>query len=276
MNGLALCSGIGGIELGLRLAIGESYRTVGYCEREAYAAATLVARMANETLDCAPIWDDITTFPCEPYRGKVDIITAGFPCQPISVAGRREGTADERWLWPHVARVIREVGPSLVFLENVPGILMGEQPIRDVVGDLAELGFDTKWDLFSAGSSGAWHKRARWFLVADRGQLATHRAQSFAESRSCTAADIGGDGEVAAVASDANSSRREATRWRPTLNAAQEPHSRSWWSREPGVGRVVYGLPAGMDRRRALGNAVVPAVAARAFVTLMRRFKDGH
>jgi len=96
---------------------------VGYVEREAFAAAVLVARMEDQALDRAPVWDDLTTFDGHPWRGRVDLVAAGFPCQPSSHAGQRLGTADERWLWPHVARVVREVGPSLVFIENVPGLL---------------------------------------------------------------------------------------------------------------------------------------------------------
>ena len=124
MNGLALCAGVGGLELGLSLAI-PGYRTVGYVERDTYAAATLVARMADSALDTALVWDDITTFDGRPWRGVVDIVSAGFPCQPWSAAGQRRGTKDKRWLWPDIARIVREVGPMLVYLENVPGLLAG-------------------------------------------------------------------------------------------------------------------------------------------------------
>ena len=96
VNGLALCAGVGGLELGLYLAI-PGYRTVGYVERDSFAAAVLVARMEDQTLEAAPIWDDLATFDGPPWRGKVDCITAGFPCQDISVAGLREGLAGKRW-----------------------------------------------------------------------------------------------------------------------------------------------------------------------------------
>ena len=116
MNGLALCAGVGGLELGLTLAI-PGYRTVGYVEREAFSASTLVGRMEEEALGPAPVWDDLSTFDGRPWRGKVDIVTAGFPCQPFSAAGKGLGTEDERWLWPDIERVIREVQPRWVFLE---------------------------------------------------------------------------------------------------------------------------------------------------------------
>ena len=117
--GLSLCAGAGGLDLGLALAE-PGYRAVGYVERDAFAAAVLVARMEDQTLDQAPVWDDLTGFDGRPWRGAVDLVSAGYPCQPFSVAGRRKGTNDPRHLWPHVARVISECGPVWVFLENVP------------------------------------------------------------------------------------------------------------------------------------------------------------
>lgn len=164
MNGLALCAGVGGLDLGLRLALGSRFRSVVYVEREAYAAAALVARMEDAALDPAPVWDDLVTFDGRPWRGVVDLVTAGFPCQPWSVAGQRKGTADERWLWPDIVRIIREVDPRLVFLENVPGLL--RHGLSIVLEDLASLGFDAEWDSFRAGELGAPHKRERLFILA--------------------------------------------------------------------------------------------------------------
>lgn len=166
MNGLALCSGIGGLDLGLMLGIGERYRTVCHVERDAYAAAVLVARMEEQALDCAPIWDDVTTFRGEPWRGVVDIVSAGFPCQPWSVAGKRKGTEDDRWIWPAIVRIIRECGAPLVFLENVPGLL--RHGLREVLSDLAEIGFDAEWTCVSAADVGAPHRRERLFILAYR------------------------------------------------------------------------------------------------------------
>ena len=106
--GLSLCSGAGGLDLGLTIAM-PGYRTVGHVERETYAAAILVARMEEAALDPAPVWDDVASFDGRPWRGAVDIVTAGYPCQPFSVAGKRRGADDPRHLWPHVARIIGEV-----------------------------------------------------------------------------------------------------------------------------------------------------------------------
>lgn len=164
MLGLSLCSGVGGLELGLKLALGDAYRCVGYVERDAYAAAALVARMEDEALDRAPIWDDLESFDGAAWRGCVDLVSAGFPCQPFSQAGKQLGKEDDRWLWPLVERIIRDVEPRYVVLENVPGIV--RHGLDAVAGGLADLGFDAEWDLFSAAGVGAPHKRLRFFLVA--------------------------------------------------------------------------------------------------------------
>ena len=163
---MALCAGAGGLELGISLALGERYATVCYVEREAYAAATLVARMEDQALDSAPVWDDLRTFDGAAWRGCVDIITGGYPCQPFSLAGKRLGASDERHLWPDVCRIVREVQPGLCFFENVPGHLsMG---YADVERDLQGLGYRVAAGLYSAAEVGASHKRERLFIMAYR------------------------------------------------------------------------------------------------------------
>lgn len=172
LRGLALCAGAGGFELGLSLALGDAYRTVGYVERDAYAAAALVARMADQALDDAPVWDDLGTFDGRPWRGAVDIVAAGFPCPPFSSAGKRRGTDDTRWIWPLIGGVVRDVAPRFVFLENVPGLLVpaaGQLAgIGHVLRDLAALGFDAEWERLSAADCTAPHLRKRVFILAYR------------------------------------------------------------------------------------------------------------
>lgn len=160
---LHLCSGYDGFELALRLA-GVRSRTVAHVERDAYAAATLVARMEDQALDRAPVWSDLTTFDGRAWRGAVDLVTAGFPCQPFSAAGEKRGVDDERWLWPAIGRIVRDVGPRFVLLENVPQLVGLGLP--HVLADLAELGFDAEWGLLSAAAVGAPHKRERLWLLA--------------------------------------------------------------------------------------------------------------
>ncbi|PJN95976.1 DNA cytosine methyltransferase [Amaricoccus sp. HAR-UPW-R2A-40] len=163
--GLSLCSGAGGLDLGLTIAI-PGYRAVGHVERETYAAATLVARMEDASLDQAVVWDDVATFDGRPWRGAVDIVTAGYPCQPFSVAGKRRGADDPRHLWPHVARIIGEVAPPFVFLENVAHHLRLGFP--EVASGLVGMGYRLAAGLFTAAEVGAPHKRERLFILAIR------------------------------------------------------------------------------------------------------------
>ena len=172
--GLSLCAGAGGIDLGLTIAC-PGYRTVCYVEREAYAAATLVARMEDKALDQAPLWDDIASFDGRPWRGAVDIITGGYPCQPFSVAGKRKGVDDPRHLWPHFARIIAECHPEWVFLENVANHL--NLGYREVRGELEGLGYGVTEGLFTAAEVGAPHKRQRLFILARRNELANAKGQ---------------------------------------------------------------------------------------------------
>ena len=161
--GLALCAGVGGLELGLTIAE-PRYRTVGYVERDAFAASALVARMGDEALDRAPIWSDLATFDGRPWRGKVDIVTAGYPCQPFTFSGRRKGEGDPRHLWPHVRRIAEEIRPSALFCENVEGHLSLGFPV--VAGDIRAMGYELRAGLFSAAETGAGHIRRRLFILA--------------------------------------------------------------------------------------------------------------
>ena len=172
LNTLDLFSGYGGFQLGLRLA-GIPIRTVCYVEWDKYCQQVLLQRFKDDppTLTPAPVWDDIKSFDGIPWRGVVDIITAGFPCQPHSNAGLRKGAGDDRNLWPDTLRIIREVGPRIVLLENVPGILVRPDDGREayggtVVGQLAEIGYDAVWRVISASEAGGPHVRKRWWLVA--------------------------------------------------------------------------------------------------------------
>lgn len=160
---LSLCTGYGGLELGLR-AVGLSPRVVCYVEREAFAAANLVAAIQAEAMDPAPIWTDLRTFDARPLAG-VDLLLAGIPCQPWSTAGRREGVDDERWIWADVTRIISECRPRAVFIECTPGVRKGGLPI--ILQSLADQGYDAAWacDL-TAAEAGAPHRRTRFFLVA--------------------------------------------------------------------------------------------------------------
>lgn len=162
MYELALCAGIGALSLGLQDA---GVRTACYVERNPYRQQVLIARMQDGSLDQAPIWDDVTTFDGRPWSGRVDLISAGFPCQPFSSAGLRRGAEDDRHLWPDILRIIREVRPRFVLLENVRGLIV-ERTIAAILGNLAEYGYDAEWRVLSAHAFGAPHERERVFIIA--------------------------------------------------------------------------------------------------------------
>ena len=160
---IGLCAGYGGIELGLQRAI-PNLRTVALCEIEAFAVANLVAKMEAGLMDPAPIWPNLKTFPWESFRGCVDILSGGYPCQPFSSAGQRKGKDDPRHLWPWIADGIRLLQPRCCFFENVEGhISLG---LSDVIEDLAGMGYRTTWGIFSAAECGAPHQRKRVFILA--------------------------------------------------------------------------------------------------------------
>jgi len=162
-NVLSLCSGVGGLDIGFALGTFGRNRTICYVEREAYACALLAKRMAEKTVDEAPIWTDVHTFDGRPWRGIVDSICGGYPCQPFSTAGKRHGANDPRHLWPSIVRIIEEIQPRIVFFENVSGHLtLG---FDTVCKDLERLGFNVAAGLFSAAEIGAPHERQRLFIV---------------------------------------------------------------------------------------------------------------
>ena len=160
--GLDVCAG-SGIGSAAFEAIGLC-RTVCYIERDPYCQRLIEQRMQDGWLQPAPIWDDLRTFNGRPWRGCVDFIFGGIPCQPYSLAGKQRGAADERDLWPDTRRVIREVGPRLVLIENVPGLLV--RGLGRILGELAEDGYDAEWATVSAADVGAWHLRKRVWIVA--------------------------------------------------------------------------------------------------------------
>ena len=166
LHSISLCAGIGGIDVGLE-SIGAA-RSVCYVEREAFAAACLVRQMQQGNLAEAAIWSDLRTFDARAWRGSVDLVVGGYPCQPFSFAGRRKGADDPRHLWPEVLRIYRESGARYLFCENVAGHL--SLGFADVLADLAEVGATVEWGVFRASDVGAPHRRERLFFLADAGR----------------------------------------------------------------------------------------------------------
>ena len=159
---LALFAGAGGGILGGHLL---GWHTVCAVEWEPYPASVLVARQNEGILPPFPIWDDVQTFDGRPWRGRVDVVSGGFPCQDISVAGKGEGIDGERsGMWRHMARIVDEVRPRFVFVENSPALI--RRGLARVIGDLAKIGYDCRWCVMGADDVGAPHRRKRIWILA--------------------------------------------------------------------------------------------------------------
>ena len=234
---ISLCAGYGGIDLGLKRVF-PNLRTVAFSEIEAYAVANLVAKMEAGLLDVAPIWTDLKTFPFGKFRGKVDILSGGFPCQPFSCVGRRKGDEDPRHLFPYIKRGIALCRPAIVFLENVEGIIScktadGESVLHYVLRSLEEVGYSAEAGIFSASEVGATHQRKRVFILAYSSSEGLERilqcrepkeaVQKLTTRRSGSTRDV----ELAYT----NSSRGREDWEQPELWAARtEQPSRSTWT----------------------------------------------
>jgi len=160
MNELALFAGAGGGILGGKLL---GWRTVCAVEWEPYPASVLCARQNDGLLPPFPIWDDVQTFDGKPWAGIVDVVSGGFPCQDISAAGKGAGIDGERsGMWREMARIIHEVRPKFVFVENSP--MLTSRGLGTVLGDLAAMGFDARWGVLGANAVGAPHQRERIWI----------------------------------------------------------------------------------------------------------------
>ena len=178
---LYLFAGIAVLDVGVRIVFPES-RTVCYVEWESYAASVLVARMADKTLDEAPVWSDVTTFDGSKWNGVVDTVAFGFPCQDLSVAGKQKGIKEgtRSGLFFEACRIVRQIRPRYLFIENVTGLLSNRfMPV--VLGELSEMGFDAQWGVFSARDVGSTHLRKRVFILGysqHDGSSATEESRS--------------------------------------------------------------------------------------------------
>ena len=258
------------------MALRDYCKTVLYCEINDYCRKVLTHRMTDGLLDEAPIWEDIKTLN---YEGNhVDIITGGFPCQNISVAGNGKGLAGEQsGLFYELLRVCSDIKPRWIFLENVPAITT--RGGTEVVREIAKMGYDLRWCVISASGLGALHRRERWFLLA---HSTSQEPNGFSEREEKTHPLFtysGIDGH-----SDSLTSReaykeakpfqsKQTTRGRST-GLYWPFESRTHWQKTLGeVGKCIDGVSAKLDfnteQLRSLGNAVVPVQARTAFEILM-------
>jgi DNA (cytosine-5)-methyltransferase 1 len=233
LNELALFAGAGGGILGGHLL---GWRTVCAVEQNEYAASVLMQRQNDGCLKPFPIWDDVQTFDGEPWRGRVDVVSGGFPCQDISINGSGTGISGERsGLWSHMARIIGEIRPRFVYVENSPALTT--RGLGQVLGDLAAMGFNAQWGCMGASDIGGYHERKRIWIVADSEMPRREEDVSI------------GDGKKIALSGC----------------ISDVPRVRNWGRDKPGLDRVANGLANRVDRINAIGNGQVPGVAAAAF-----------
>jgi DNA (cytosine-5)-methyltransferase 1 len=307
MNELALFAGSGGGILGGHLL---GWRTVAAVEIEDYPRRVLLQRQADGLLPRFPVWDDICTFDGKPWRGRVDVISGGFPCQDISAAGKGDGLDGERsGLWTHMARVVSEVRPPFVFVENSP--MLTTRGGTRVIADLTQMGYDTKWTVMGAADVGAPHQRDRMWIVGkaphahfQRLQRPTHKQEleskgsyqlQTQQPRNQGKVDItnpqqqglegqsdSGEQKVSWTGSGSPLANPTHSRdvWREwelgftqqKYNSGRSPTDggREWWATEPSVGRVANGVAHRVDRLKAIGNGQVPLCAATAWQLLTK------
>ncbi len=254
MNVLSLFSGAGGGDIAITHLIG--HRIIGYVEIDDYCQRVIAQRIEDGLLPCAPIFGDIRAFIdqgyADGYKGVADVITGGFPCQPFSLAGKRNGEDDARNMWPETIECIRRIRPRRAFLENVPGLLSSGYFGR-ILGDLAEAGYDARWVVLSARDCGAPHKRERLWMLA------------YSHKSGC-------NGKAIPVWEEQ----------KENIDIARSGFERGCvsyggWRRDPaddaesGLGRMVNGVAYRVDRIKAIGNGQVSCVAATAWNLLIGR-----
>jgi len=264
MKHLSLFTGGGGGELG---AILNNWETIGYVEWNDYCQRIIRARIEDGILPNAPIFGDIKTFIsegyAESYKGMVDVISGGFPCQPFSTAGQRIGEDDPRNMWGQTIKCVNIIKPRYCFFENVRGLLssgtdcddtewsMGETPadfisyFGTILSDLSDSGYDARWKVISAAEVGAPHKRDRVWIVANPKQ----------GSSSMHYGTLGG-------------TQTKIPKRGEQLSARTKTRDSTWWLSQPSICRVDDGVAYKLDRTEAIGNGQVPAVVKAAWEIL--------
>ncbi len=244
------------------------WRTVCAVELDSYCRRVLLARQRDGMLGRFPVWDDVRTFDGRPWRGSVDVVSGGFPCQDVSSAGRGQGLAGARsGLWFEMLRVVGEVRPRFVFAENSPHLRT--RGLGTVIEGLAGLGYDARWGVLGARHVGAPHRRDRMWILAHTNDPGERVVPEHGE--------VGGAHEAMGVAGQrgvAPHPNGEGVREQPRggggarREAAAEHRNPGPWAGRPDLARVDDGVAHRVDRTRATGNGQVPAVAALAWRVL--------
>lgn len=271
----SLCTGIGGIDLAAEWT---GFETIGQCEIDDYASRVLAKNFKG-----VPNFHDIRTVTASRLRENgiepesITVLSAGFPCQPYSLAGKGKGDGDERDLWGEVARCIRDLKPKWFVGENTPGLFAraNQRYFKRILADLTEMGYRVSWGIWGACDAGANHKRERVFLCAFNANSERRSTFRFQDRKSCkTVGETSGRqpcrtsriyGNISDTTSDklgllgsSKEAQRTTSNGQDNRGRTQENASWEWWQTEPDVGRVANGISARVDRLRCLGNAVVP------------------
>lgn len=272
MNELALFAGAGGGILGGQLL---GWNTICAVEWEPYPASILAQRQNDGLLPPFPIWDDVRTFDGRTWRGLVDVVSGGFPCQDISTAGRGAGIEGERsGMWSEMARIIGEVRPRFAWMENSPALT--SRGLGRVLGDLAALGYDCRWGVVSAADAGAPQERERiWILANASGGRFCGAGEGKVEQQ--RRAEIERASMVEAEMAYANGSQSQRRRLPSGVHQkhAYTDKQSGWWCSDPaddpesGLGRMAPRLAQNLDRLKAIGNGQVPQAMQLAWRTLM-------
>ena len=279
MRMLDLFSGIGGFSLAASWVWGDELEIAGFCEIDEYCGKVL-----NKNFPGVPIYKDIQELDGTQFK-NIDLLTGGFPCQDISVAGRGAGLEDgtRSGLWSEMLRVISEVRPGYALVENVPMLTL--RGGTRVIADLTQIGYDASWTIISAQDLGALHKRARIWIVAypsSKGQREPYDYKELPGRVQLQSGDGSGEVETADTGmAYPDTNRKRSQRMESESQKSQRSDKQTglqggtgnggWWDVEPDVGRVAHGIPKRVDRLRGLGNAIVPQCAA----LIMERIKNG-
>ena len=282
LNTFHLFAGAGG---GILADLLLGHNPIGACEIESYPRDVLLSRQRDGILPTFPIWDDVCTLDGKPWRGTVDVLCGGFPCQDISVAGKGEGITGERsGLWKEYARLIGEMRPRFVFAENSP--LLRTRGLGVVLEDLAALGYNARWGIIGAGAVSAPHKRDRMWVLAYtsqqglegfNGNSSTEQSEEswigHAGAKSCNGFWHTDPAEILYTEGEGRGTLRDGEKAEGGVSGINAQHTsergvpaqNGECKTKPLVGRVVDGVANRVDRLKAIGNGQVPQCAAVAF-----------
>jgi DNA (cytosine-5)-methyltransferase 1 len=274
---LDLFSGIGGFSLGLEST--GFFETIGFVEKDKFCQKVLKKHWSNINIE-----EDIRNVKGEKYQA--DVVTGGFPCQPFSVAGKRKSTADDRYLWDEMLRVIREVKPIWVIGENVEGIVNINEGmvLRQVLTDLENEGFKSQCIIIPASGIGAWHQRKRIWILAYSNNNGSYRSQGNATKQSSNEQkdrlSFGDDKDVPNANIQGLERHRdeyelrEAKQEKNFIWSSNDGTKKSWWQIESELCGVPNGVSYELDKDRSnriksLGNSIVPQIARQIGLAIM-------